>query len=272
VPEGHTIHRLARDHARWLRGTRVAVSSPQGRFAAGAELLDGEVLAGVDAHGKHLFHRYGSGGVVHVHLGLFGRFVDHPVPPPPPRATVRYRVVGRTRAIEVTGATACELLTPDEAQAIVARLGPDPIRRDGDPLASLAALRRRTVEIGRVLLDQRVIAGVGNVYRAEVLFVHGIHPLSPARTVSDEQWLSMWDTLRAWMRRGVREQVIITVDREEAGLVGARLTERTTYVYRREHCRRCGRPVRRWDLAGRWAYACESCQPAPRTARQIGAT
>jgi endonuclease VIII len=271
VPEGHAIHRLARDHNRWLGNATVAVTSPQGRFAAAAAVLDGDGFLRADAHGKHLFHRFGGGGVVHVHLGLFGRFVDHSLPAPKPRETVRYRVVGNSRAIDLIGASRCDLLTPGDVDAIIGRLGPDPIRRDGDPIASLAALRRRRVEIGRVLLDQRVIAGVGNVYRAEVLFVHGIHPGTPSTEVTDEQWMAMWATLRGWMRRGVREQVIITVDREEAGLVGARVTERTTYVYRRERCRRCATPVRRWGLAGRWAYACESCQPAPRPAHQIGA-
>jgi endonuclease VIII len=265
LPEGHTIHRLARDHASWFAGEPVGVSSPQGRFADAARLLDGTVLTGTDAVGKHLFHRYDSGAVVHVHLGLFGRFSPHPTPPPPPRDTVRYRLVGAHRAIDLVGATACELLDDDEVARIVARLGPDPLRRDADPDRAFAALQRRSVSIGRALLDQGVVAGVGNVYRAELLFVHGLHPELPARSVSARRWTEMWATLTTWMRSGVRMRRIVTVDPDEAGVPRSRIRRaEATYVYRQPTCRRCGTPVRRWNLAGRWAYACETCQPPPR--------
>ncbi len=268
MPEGHTIHRLARDHAKWFAGQPVAVSSPQGRFAEGAARLDGQVLRSTDAHGKHLFHRFEGGEVVHVHLGLFGRFLTHESPPPEPRDTVRWRVAGAHTTIDLVGATCCELIGEPEVDAIVARLGPDPLRRDADPGRGWAALQRRTVEVGRALMDQAVVAGVGNVYRAEVLFVTGIHPLVPSREVTREQWDEIWLRLRTWMRHGVRANRIVTVDPDEVGMNRARLRrERATYVYRQEHCRRCGAPVRRWDLAGRWAYACEACQPPPRSSR-----
>jgi endonuclease VIII len=267
MPEGHTIHRLARDHARWFAGDVVHVSSPQGRFAAGAARLDGQVLEGTDAHGKHLFHRYEDGGVVHVHLGLFGRFLTHRTPPPEPRDTVRYRVAGGGQVTDLVGATACELLTDDEVAAITERLGPDPIRDDADPERAWAALQRRTVGIGQALMDQRVVAGIGNVYRAELLFVHGVHPQLPARQLPRATWESMWATLVAWLRRGVQERRIITVDPDEVGTPRSRLTRaQATYVYRSDRCGRCDGEVRRFDLAGRWAYACESCQPRPRSA------
>jgi endonuclease VIII len=266
VPEGHTIHRLARDHRAWFAGERVRVLSPQGRFADGSALLDGATLERTDAYGKHLFHRYAGGQTVHVHLGLFGRFFTHEGPPPAPRDTVRYRVVGTERTIDLVGATACELLGPDEVDAIIARLGPDPIRRGADPERAWAALQRRTIPIGRALMDQSVVAGIGNVYRAEVLFVHGIHPELPANRLSRSQWEAIWSTLVTWLRRGVRERRIITVDPDELGKPRRRMTrEESTYVYRSESCLRCGSPVRRWDLAKRWAYACETCQPRPRS-------
>ncbi|MEX0953326.1 MAG: hypothetical protein WDZ26_05810, partial [Nitriliruptoraceae bacterium] len=101
-------------------------------------------------------------------------------------------------------------------------------------------------------------------YRAEVLFVTGIHPLVPSPQVTRDQWVEMWQRLRVWMRHGVRANRIVTVDPDEVGMTRSQLRrERATYVYRQEHCRRCGEPVRRWDLAGRWAYACERCQPHP---------
>lgn len=86
MPEGHTIHRLAGRHQRLLAGHEVRASSPQGRFAEGAALLDGAVLRRTDAWGKHLFHRYGDGDLVpHVHLGLYGAFRDGTGEPPDPR-------------------------------------------------------------------------------------------------------------------------------------------------------------------------------------------
>jgi endonuclease-8 len=264
VPEGHTIHRLARDHADWFAGQRVAVSSPQGRFPGAAE-VDGRCLEATDAWGKHLFHRYEGGAFVHVHLGLFGRFTTHPVPPPAPRDTVRMRVVGREHGVDLTGATTCELLDPDEVDAVVDRLGPDPLRPDADPERGWRALQRRSVGIGRALMDQAVLAGVGNVYRAEVLFVHGLHPEVPSPAVTHDQWQSMWDTLVTWMRYGVRHRRIVTTRPDEIGRPRSRMRrDQRVHVYRRGHCRRCGSPIRRWDLAGRWVYACETCQPAPR--------
>ena len=262
MPEGNMIHRLARDHASWFAGERVRVSSPQGRFADAAALLDGTVLEGTDAWGKHLFHRYEGGHTVHVHLGLFGKVFHHATPPPEPRETVRYRIVGNGTAIDLVGATACELLRPDEVDEVVAKLGPDPIRKDADPALAFAALQRRSVGIGRALMDQRVLAGIGNVYRAEVLFVHGIHPELPASEITPEQWDGMWATLVEWLRRGVRQRRIITVDRDEIGKPWSRIPRgEATYVYKREACPRCATEIRRWDLGGRWAYACETCQP-----------
>ncbi len=264
MPEGHTIHRLARDHAAWFVGERVHVASPQGRFHAAAALLDATVLEATDAHGKHLFHRYEGERYVHVHLGLFGRFFVHDNPPPEARETTRYRLIGGDRTTDLVGATACELLTPDEVTAIRERLGPDPIRDDADPDRAWAALQRRSVGIGRALMDQKVLAGVGNVYRAEVLFVHGVHPELPAKALDRARFDRIWATLVEWLRRGVTERRIITVDPAEVGRSRSRMRrEDATYVYKRDVCRRCGTPVRRYDLAGRWVYVCESCQPPP---------
>jgi endonuclease VIII len=276
VPEGHTIHRLARDHAGWFAGREVRVSSPQGRFTAAAAQLDSHTLVATDAFGKHLFHRYDDGRSVHIHLGLFGKVFHHALEAgataPQPRDTVRYRVEAAGsdggHAIDLVGATACELLDEAEVDAIVARLGPDPIREDADPDRAWAALQRRSVGIGRALMDQSVLAGVGNVYRAEVLFVHGLHPDVPARDVDRATWDAMWATLVEWLRRGVKERRIITVDPKEIGVPRSRMRRAdATYAYHQDHCRRCGTAIRRYDLAGRWAYACETCQPPPRAAR-----
>jgi len=276
VPEGHTIHRLARDLAADLAGSSVRASSPQGRFADGAAAIDGRVLGRTDAYGKHLFLEHEGGLVVHVHLGLYGTFRRLPVPLPAPVGALRLRLeprggspergfLGVEHGWDLRGATACELLGPAGKVAIVARLGPDPIRRDADPERAWSTLRRRRSTIGQALMDQTVLAGIGNVYRAEVLFAHGIHPLVPTGDIERREWDRMWAWLVAALRRGVKERRIVTVDPREVGKPRSRMTvAESRYVYRQPSCLRCGTPVRRFDLAGRWAYACERCQPPPR--------
>src|SRR3954447_18027605 len=264
MPEGHTIHRLARDHTRALGRQPVEVTSPQGRFADSAALVSGTTLKSVDAHGKHLFYRFEDDRIVHVHLGLFGKF--WPFVPPAPAVNgrqVRMRLIGAAAGTDLSGPTACDLMTPPEARAIISRLGPDPLRKDADPDRAWAAIRRRKGPIGAALMDQAVLSGVGNVYRAEVLFVHGIHPETPCPQITREQFDGMWATLVGWMRHGVKDGVIITVDPAEVGRARSRIKKgEALHVYKQEQCRTCGTQVRRWDLAGRWAYACETCQPA----------
>jgi endonuclease VIII len=96
MPEGHTTHRLAVQHQRWYGGSPVGVPSPQGRFAAAAAVLDGQVLRRADAHGKHLFYVYQPDLVVHIHLGLYGAFTDAALPVQLPQGQVRMRLVGST--------------------------------------------------------------------------------------------------------------------------------------------------------------------------------
>jgi len=264
VPEGHTIHRLALDHTALLAGRTVAVTSPQGRFADAARRVDGRRLETVAAYGKHLFYEWSTGDIIHAHLGLFGKFFTLATPPPAPRDTVRLRLTGPEATVDLIGATECELIDPDGVQAILRRLGPDPLRRDGNPEHAWPKLQRRASPIGLALMDQSVIAGVGNVYRAESLYVHAIHPEVPCRDVTHDQWLSLWTTLRAWLRQGVKDRIIITVPPADVGKPRSRITKgEALYVYKQDACRRCHTPIRRWDLGGRWAYACETCQLPP---------
>ena len=141
---------------------------------------------------------------------------------------------------------------------LIARLGPDPIAADDDrDLAGRLATYRGPV--GTALLDQAVIAGIGNVYRAEILFLCGIHPERPASSLSRSESDTLWATTSRLLRGGVDDGGrIITVDRREA----AATDRRRTYVYGQRRCARCGSVIRRWDLGGRTAWACETCQPA----------
>ena len=114
----------------------MIVTSPQGRFADAAEAVSGRVLRKADAYGKHLFHHYEGGAVVHVHLGLYGKFTERPVPMPDPVGQVRMRMVGAEYGTDLRGPTACEVIHQAEVDDIVARLGPDPLRRAAGPFAA----------------------------------------------------------------------------------------------------------------------------------------
>jgi endonuclease VIII len=269
VPEGHTIHRLARLHREALLGRRVEATSPQGRFADGAAQLDGRVLEGVEPYGKHLFYRWAPAGteeesILHVHLGLFGKFRTHRGLTPPPTDGTRLRLRTDEVTIDLAGPTACELLDDDAEAAIRARLGPDLLRSDADPERAWAALRRRASPIGTALLDQKVLAGVGNVYRAEALFVCGIAPETPARELARSDFDCLWSTLRRMLRAGERSGRIVTVVPAEVGVrtTAAVPDAERTYVYRRtgQPCRRCATPIRMSELGNRRMYACPSCQ------------
>lgn len=266
MPEGHTIHRLARQHRRMLRGQRVRASSPQGRFEDGARLIDGQVLETTDAYGKHLFHRYADDLWLHVHLGLYGKFTHGPLPAPEPRGALRLRLEADEQWLDLRGAITCELVSPPERAAILARLGPDPLRLRATPDAAAARLARSRAPIGVLLMDQAVIAGIGNVYRAEILFRHRVSPWTPGRDLVDGVWTAMWEDLSVLMRAGVRSGRIVTTEpADRARTTGRAGRHDTVYVYRRtgQPCRRCGTPIRTTVMATRNLFWCPSCQPDP---------
>ena len=262
MPEGHTIHRHARQQRRLFQGQRLHASSPQGRFAEGAALLDGRVLEQTDAWGKHLFHRYDDLWL-HIHLGLFGKFRDGDLPAPEARGALRLRLTGDTHWLDLRGPTACEVLSDGERKGLLARLGPDPLRSDADPEAFTARVARSRAPIAGLLMDQAVIAGVGNVYRAEVLFRHGVAPMTPGREVPGEVVQAMWDDLAVLLRAGVRQGRIVTTEPDDRERPHGRVRRVDAhYVYGRAGlpCRRCGAEVLDTELQARRLFWCPSCQ------------
>ena len=159
LAKGHTIHRHARIHTEELGGQRLAVSSPQGWASEAAEAVDGKVLERVDAHGKHLLYRFEDDLTVHVHLGLFGKFRRYKLPGPPARDTTRLRFIGEERGMDLAGAMISQLIDPAAEDELMARLGPDPLRRHARADRLRTALARRKIPVGAALLDQSVIAG-----------------------------------------------------------------------------------------------------------------
>lgn len=263
MAEGHLLHRAARDLNALLAGGPVRVTSPQGRFAAGAAAVDGRALVGAEAWGKHLFVGFVGERVVHVHLGLAGTIARVSSPSVPPRPQARARFAGERAAFDVYAPSVLEVGDRALRDRVVARLGPDPLRDDTDPEVVLAALRARSDPIGAALLDQALVSGVGNVFRAEALFLAGVHPARPARDLSDDERRAVWDTLVRLMRQAVEDGRIVT---RRAGTVAPRGRARAReaggrWVYKQPACRRCGGPVEEEAIGRRTSYACPRCQP-----------
>jgi endonuclease-8/formamidopyrimidine-DNA glycosylase len=267
VPEGHTLFRLARDQSLAFAGRPVHVTSPQGRFAAGAALLDGRVLDEVTSYGKHLFACFGA-DTLHVHLGLYGTYTSGSGTPPAPRGALRMRWEGEGPDglgvwTDLRGATACEVLTAPEVDRILARLGPDPLRPRTDGTRAHRRIAGSRTALGALLMDQSVLAGVGNVYRAEILFRHGVSPFRPGRDVDGDLWARIWADLVTLMRAGVRMGRIVTTRPEDrTRRRGAVVRDDAHYVYRRTGlpCRVCGTEVSTQVMVGRNLYWCPVCQ------------
>jgi DNA-formamidopyrimidine glycosylase len=276
MPEGHTLLRLARELTAAFGGRPVRVSSPQGRFAADAALVDGSVCLGAESAGKHLFVELAGERFIHVHLGLIGKFDVATGPAPAPVGQVRLRLQNDTAYADLRGATQCDLVGPERREQILAGLGEDPLRPDADPLRAWERISRSHRPIGDLLMDQGVVAGVGNVYRAEILFRHRMHPLRPGHTLRRSQFLAMWADLVELMQYGVETGRIDTVRPEHTPEAMGRPPRRDdhggeVYVYRRhgQECLVCGSRVRTETLVGRNLFWCARCQPVFRS-RAVG--
>ncbi|WP_019634592.1 Fpg/Nei family DNA glycosylase [Actinomadura atramentaria] len=269
MPEGHTVHRLAAEHRRVFGGAPVRAESPQGRFAAGAARVDGRTLTDAQAHGKHLLLHFDDDRLVHVHLGIYGKHAFGPLPAPAPVGAVRLRLTGAEQHADLRGPGTCELLEPAGAAALLDRLGPDPLRADADPDRAHRRVERSRTSVAVLLMDQSVVAGPGNIYRAEVLFRQGVHPDVPGRALGRDRWTAIWDDLRVLMAEGVRTGRIDTVRPEhtpEAMGRPPRVDDHggEVYVYRRAGapCLVCGTPVATRVVGGRNLFWCPGCQRA----------
>jgi endonuclease-8 len=272
MPEGHTLFALACDLHAAFAGTRPRVSSPQGRFAAGAALLDGRELVAATSWGKHLFAEFAGDAWLHVHLGLIGTFTVDERPyagEVPVVGQVRLRLSTPGHVGDLRGPNLCAVVTPEQVQAVTSRLGPDPLRPDADPELAWRKVSRSGRTIAELLMDQAVVAGVGNVYRCEVLFRQRVDPFRPGREVRRRTWDAVWDDLVDLMPLGVATGRIVTVAEQvvqvKADLARGELDpleQRTSFVYRRagEPCRVCGSRVRTRVVAGRNLFWCGRCQ------------
>jgi endonuclease-8 len=315
VPEGHSVHRIARQFALHFVGKVVAVSSPQGRFASGAAQLDGHTMIGARAVGKQMFLEFDNQLTLRVHLGLYGAWdfagditADATVVsasgrmgqtnqrgtsigaprlsrlrmseqekaepdaldfPPEPVGAVRVRLLTDITVADLRGPTACEVLTPDRVRAAVDKLGPDPLVDAGKKGEDrfVAAVRKTSTPIGLLLMDQSVVSGIGNVYRAELLFRSRLDPHMPGREVPEEVIRELWKDWTKLLKLGVKTGQMMTMDDLTPQQYREALANRADrhWVYHRagEPCRLCGTSIVVEVAAGRKLYYCPTDQ-APR--------
>jgi endonuclease-8 len=316
MPEGHSVHRIARQFALHFVGKRIAASSPQGRFAAGAADLDGHVMTDAKAVGKQLFLEFDNQLWLRVHLGLYGawdfagdftadaekasgsdggigaasvrdsrgedslRSIGAPrvtrlrmseqetaapgsdVFPPAPIGAVRVRLLTDNTVADLRGPTACEVLTPDLVGAAIAKLGPDPLV-DSPKVGEqrfVDAVRKTTTPIGLLLMDQSIVSGIGNVYRAELLFRARMNPHTAGKDVTEAQARALWKDWSKLLKIGVKTGQMLTMDGLGKKAYAAALANREDrhWVYHRtgEPCRVCGTPIVMEMAASRKLYYC----------------
>ncbi len=289
MPEGHSVHRIARQFARHFLDVPVAVSSPQGRFAGDAANLDGHAIVQSKAVGKQMFLEFDHGLWLRVHLGLYGAWDfagdisiggegesslssigaprltrlrmseqekvgdDLESFPPDPIGQVRIRLLTPTAVADLRGPTACEVLAPAEVQAVIDKLGPDPLVDDiaeGEEFFT-ATVRKKQTAIGLLLMDQSVVSGIGNVFRAEMLFRARQNPFTPGREVREEVVRELWRDWVRLLRLGFETGRMITMDEGP-----------DYWVYQRtgEPCRICGTPIALQEIGSRNLYWCPTDQ------------
>lgn len=332
MPEGHSVHRIARQFDRNFVGRHVTASSPQGRFVEGASTIDGREARSVRAVGKQMFLEFDGDLWLRVHLGMYGAWdfageilvdptiaaangrmgqtnqrgtdVDGPpildtagensltsigaprrtrvhvrmseqttgLPgdgeewPPPVVGQVRLRLMTDSTVADLRGPTACELQSPDEVAETIAKLGPDPLVDDvaeGEERFT-SVVRRKPTAIGLLLMDQSVVSGIGNVYRAELLYRARLNPHTPGRDVPEEIVRAIW---RDWVRLlaiGVETGQMMTMDDLDPEGYRKAMASRDDrhWVYHRAGlpCRVCGTEIVVEEVATRKLYWCPSCQ------------
>ena len=262
MPEGNEVHRFAERQSAIFTGKKVNIDSPNGRFLAGAEMLDGRKLRSIEAYGKHLGYDFGSDRMLHIHLGRYGDFWEGKMPYPEPKGALRMRLWTKTDWLELRGASDCSVYTQEKWGKLLARLGPDPLR-DDDPEPAIEAIRQRKTAVGALLMEQSILAGIGNIYRAELLYRAKINPFRPGAEVGITDLKSIWREAKKLMREGMVDRRIVTTrPKDRPHKKGTALREETHYVYRRagKPCFVCGEKVLKQEMAGRTLYWCGTCQ------------
>ena len=258
MPEGHTIHRAARDHHLLFAGQKLNVSSPQGRFAEGASLLNGQLCLSVEALGKHLLYTFNNSCALHIHLGLFGRIRKRKLPLRDPKGAVRVRLFSKTHLVDINGPNICRVLDGKEIMKLADRIGPDVLRPDANPDLAFERIKKSRAPIGSLIMDQSVMAGIGNIYRSEILWRQAVHPETPGKAIDRHTFDRIWDDAKALLTLGVERNTIITVDNARRSKNQFR---EHVNIFAKNECPVCKGAIRNFEIGGRRAFVCETCQP-----------
>ena len=201
--------------------------------------------------------------VVHIHLGIYGKWQFHSTDVEPEVVgQVRMRMIAGDKVVDLRGPTTCEVIGQDEVKKLKVRFGPDPLNPNPKRAESnkfITRVQNSKSAIGLLLMNQQVISGIGNVYRAELLFRHGINPHTPGNQVQRKHLEELWDDCVKLMKVGVKTGFMITRDE----LFTKRPTkDERNWVYKREGqpCRSCGTEVVLEIMATRKLYWCPRCQ------------
>lgn len=293
MPEGNEIHRWAERHTAAFAGKPMRMDGPQGRFLD-SDVLNGRKLLRVMAVGKHLGYDFGKDRILHVHLGLQGDFTEGSGPLPAVRGGLRLRMWNAAKTklpaapgkskrhawyseddgsghlapeqiawVELRGPMDCSVYTQAQWEALLERLGPDPL--NGDPPAKgMAKIRKSRKPIAGLLMEQDVFAGIGNIYRAELLFRARQDPFTAGKDVRPEVLKKMWKEAGPLMRAGmIDRRIVTTLAKHRPHQRGKALKEEAHYVYRRhgKPCFLCGTKVMKQEaFYGRNLYWCPVCQ------------
>jgi endonuclease-8 len=294
MPEGNEIHRWAERHFAAFGGRVVRVDGPQGRFTDTA-VIDGRKLERVMAAGKHLGYDFGRDRILHVHLGLQGDFTEGSGPLREVKGALRLRMWNAAAVkkpagpngskphrwyseddgtdniapekvawVELRGPMDCSVYSQEMWEKLLGRLGPDPLNGDG-PEKFIERVKKSRKTIGELLMDQTVAAGVGNIFRAELLYRARLSPFTSGKEVAERTLRSIWKDAGVLMKAAMTDRRIVTTKaKDRPHKRGPVLKEETHYVYRRQGrpCFVCGTKILTQVMAGRNLFWCPVCQAA----------
>jgi endonuclease-8 len=257
LPEGDTLHRTAATLHRWLAGREVTEATSRVAGLPAAKLV-GQTVTDVEAQGKHLLVRFASGNVLHSHMRMTGSWHVYSRGQRwrRPTSEARLMLTCGDRVAVCFNAPVVELLQK-RAEAVhpaLTRLGPDvlaePDALDVDEIRRRARSRPAELALGELLLDQRVVAGIGNIWRCETLFADGRDPWAPQSSLTDDELDHLVRTASRLMRAQLGPW-----NAAESG-------PRAVYKRTGRPCRRCGTPIeaRRQGAEARTTYWCPTCQ------------
>jgi formamidopyrimidine-DNA glycosylase len=251
---------------------RVAIDDPRLTRPFDPQLvareLEGERVASVERRGKYLVVRFESGRVLLVHLRMTGSFrhvpAGVPAAAPHTRAVVSLDDGSDVTYRDVRRFGTWLLVEPSELDTyLAARLGEEPLARGFGPAALAARLANRRAPLKAALLDQRTLAGLGNIYVDEALWRARLHPLRPANSLDDDEVRALHRGIRAALRMGIARQGATLRDYAQPdGSRGSMQHEFKVYGREGEPCDRCGTPIAKTRAGGRGTWYCPTCQPA----------